>query len=42
MFSCNYVVFQVGVPYPQRRDIDGKYLDVNEAELKAIFQKWRN
>jgi hypothetical protein len=24
------------------RDIDGKYLDVNEAELKSMFQKWRN
>jgi hypothetical protein len=22
--------------------IDGKYLDANEAELKAVFQKWRN
>jgi hypothetical protein len=31
-----------GVPSPQGRDIDGKYLDANEAELKAIFQKWRN
>jgi hypothetical protein len=31
-----------GVPSPQGRDIDDKYLDVNEAELKAIFQKWRN
>jgi hypothetical protein len=30
------------VPSPQEMDIDGKYLDVNEAELKAIFQKWRN
>jgi hypothetical protein len=28
-----------GVPSPQGRDIDGKYLDVNEAELKVIFQK---
>jgi hypothetical protein len=26
-----------GVPSPQGRDIDGKYLDVNEAELKAMF-----
>jgi hypothetical protein len=31
-----------GIPSPQGRDIDGKYLDVNEAELKAIFQKWCN
>jgi hypothetical protein len=31
-----------GVPSPQGRDIDGKYLDTNEAELKAMFQKWRN
>jgi hypothetical protein len=31
-----------GVPSPQGRDIDGEYLDVNEAELKAIFQKWCN
>jgi hypothetical protein len=31
-----------GVPSPQERDIDDKYLDVNEIELKAIFQKWRN
>jgi hypothetical protein len=23
-------------------DIDGKYLDANEIELKAIFQKWCN
>jgi hypothetical protein len=30
------------VPSPQGRDIDGKYLDANEAELKAMFQKWRN
>jgi hypothetical protein len=22
--------------------IDGKYLDANEAELKVVFQKWRN
>jgi hypothetical protein len=43
MFSCNCVLFQArGVPSPQGRDIDGKYLDANEAELKAIFQKWRN
>jgi hypothetical protein len=31
-----------GVSSLQRRDIDGKYLDANEAELKAMFQKWRN
>jgi hypothetical protein len=31
-----------GDPSPQGRDIDGKYLDANEAELKAMFQKWRN
>jgi hypothetical protein len=31
-----------GVPSPQGRDIDGKYLDANEAELKVMFQKWRN
>jgi hypothetical protein len=31
-----------GVPSPQGRDIDDNYLDVNEAELKAMFQKWRN
>jgi hypothetical protein len=31
-----------GVPSPQRRDIDDKYLDANEAELKAMFPKWRN
>jgi hypothetical protein len=31
-----------GVPSPHGRDIDGKYLDVNEAELKDLFQKWRN
>jgi hypothetical protein len=31
-----------GVPSPQGRDIDGKYLDANEAELKDLFQKWRN
>jgi hypothetical protein len=31
-----------GVPSPQGRDIDDKYLDANEAELKAMFQKWRN
>jgi hypothetical protein len=30
------------VPSPQRRDIDDKYLDANEAELKTIFQKWHN
>jgi hypothetical protein len=30
------------VPSPQGRDIDGKYLDVNEVELNAIFQKWHN
>jgi hypothetical protein len=30
------------VPSLQGRDIDGKYLDVNETELKAMFQKWRN
>jgi hypothetical protein len=27
---------------PQGRDIDDKYLDANEAELKDLFQKWRN
>jgi hypothetical protein len=31
-----------GVPSPQGRDIDGKYLDANEAELKDLFQKWCN
>jgi hypothetical protein len=31
-----------GVPSPQGRDIDGKYLDANEAELNDLFQKWRN
>jgi hypothetical protein len=31
-----------GVPSPHGRDIDGKYLDANEAELKAMFQKRRN
>jgi hypothetical protein len=31
-----------GIPSPQGRDIDGKYLDANEAELKDLFQKWRN
>jgi hypothetical protein len=30
------------VPSPQGRDIDGKYLDANETELKAMFQKWRS
>jgi hypothetical protein len=33
--------FGRGVPSPQGRDIDDKYLDANEAELKAMFQKWR-
>jgi hypothetical protein len=43
IFSCNCVMFQVrGVSSPQGRDIDGKYLDANEVELKAIFQKWHN
>jgi hypothetical protein len=31
-----------GVPSEQGRDIDGKYLDANEVELKAMFQKWHN
>jgi hypothetical protein len=31
-----------GVLSPLGRDIDGKYLDANEVELNAIFQKWRN
>jgi hypothetical protein len=31
-----------GAPSPQGRDIDGKYLHMNEVELKAMFQKWRN
>jgi hypothetical protein len=31
-----------GVPSPKGRDIDGKYLDANEAALKAMFQKWHN
>jgi hypothetical protein len=42
---CSHVIvfcFRRGVPSPQGRDIDGKYLDVNEADLKAIFQKCRN
>jgi hypothetical protein len=43
---CSHVImlcFRWGGPLStERRDIDGKYLDVNEAELKAIFQKWRN
>jgi hypothetical protein len=30
------------VPSPQGRDIDDKYLDANEVELKTMFQKWRN
>jgi hypothetical protein len=43
MFSCNCVLFQVrGVPSPQERGIDSKYLDANKAELKAMLQKWRN
>jgi hypothetical protein len=33
--------FRRGVPSLQGRDNDGKYLD-NEAELKAMFQKWCN
>jgi hypothetical protein len=42
---CSHVImfcFRQGVPSPQGRDIDDKYLDANEAELKTIFQKWRN
>jgi hypothetical protein len=40
MFSCNYVLFQAEcIPSPHGRDIDDKYLDANEAELKVIFQK---
>jgi hypothetical protein len=39
---CSHVIvfcFMRGVPSPQGMDIDGKYLDVNNAELKVIFQK---
>jgi hypothetical protein len=42
---CSHVIvfsFRRGAPSPQGRDIDGKYLDANEGELKAIFQKWCN
>jgi hypothetical protein len=31
-----------GVPSPQGRDIDSKYLYANEGDLKDLFQKWRN
>jgi hypothetical protein len=35
-------ILDEGVPSPQGRDIDGEYLDANEAELKDMFQKWCN
>jgi hypothetical protein len=37
-----YYILGEGAPSPQGRDIDVKYLDVNEAELKAMLQKWHN